>query len=465
MPKKMGRGDGGLYLPASPYPLTIMSSGWPRSFWRTLAVAAVIGVNGASGALAGSFYIPQQSVSGVGNAFVGGSVLALDASTIFSNPAGMTKLEGAQANVGANLLVVSLDFENKNSSASSLATGGSTVSVPGSKVSNPYDPALVPNLYAAVPLFDTNAWLGFGVTAPFGLATKYTDTWFGRYDSIETSVRTVNLGPSFAYRITDYLSVGVGFDAQYANAKLVQALPDPANPGGPTSATDGRSNLRGDSWAFGFNAGVLLEPLPGTRLGLHYRSRMNHTLDGRLKVRAPTGVGGGSQTVGAKTDLNLPDIVTAGISHEVTPKLTLAGEFQWFNWSRFKEIRARLDEGFSDQVRKEGYRNTITAGVSANYALDENWSFRGGFQYDQTPTRNKFRNTGMPDADRYWIGVGVQYRIGDAFRVDASYAGTIFEKSQVDITRTFFDGAASVRTRGRSQYHGDTYSLGLSYIF
>lgn len=458
-------GDREPWSGVTPWPLDRTNARKAPGVWKTLVAGGLLSMVGMPAALAGSFYIPQQSVDGVGRAFVGGSVLAPDASTIFTNPAGMTKLERAEAQVGANLLAVSLDFENAGTTASSLGTGGATVAVPGTTVSNPYDLALVPNLYVAVPLLERDAWLGFGVTAPFGLATKYTDGWFGRYDSIETSVRTINLGPSFAYRLTDFLSVGVGFDAQYANAKLTQALPDPTSLGGPSKATDGRSNLRGDSWAFGFNAGVLVEPLPGTRLGLHYRSRMNHTLEGRMKIRAPAGLGGGSQTVGAKTDLNLPDIVTAGISHDVTPKLTLAAEFQWFNWSRFKELRARLDEGLPNQVRKEGYRNTITVGGAANYALDENWSFRAGFQYDQTPTRNKYRNTGMPDADRYWIGIGARYRIGESFSVDASYAATIFEKSRVDVTRNFFNGAANSTIEGRSQYHGDTYSVSLRYRF
>jgi long-chain fatty acid transport protein len=432
---------------------------------RKILVGVMIPLLGLSSAMAGSFYIPQQSAGSVGRAFIGGTTLAQDASTIFSNPAGMGKLEHAEAQAGTSILIVDLDFENKGSAASTLLTDGDPVAIPGSSVPNPYDPTFVPHLYLAAPIAKKKAWIGLGITAPFGLATEYADGWFGRYDTITTSLRTVNIGPAIAFRLNDNLFVGLGVDVQYADAELSQALPDPINPGGPTVDTDGRSDLSGDGFDVGFNAGLLIEPLPGTRFGLHYRSGIHHTLDGQLKLQAPVGLGAGSQSIPATTEFDLPDIVSLGIAYEVTPRLTVTFGAQWFNWSRFDEIRIHLDEGLPDEVREEGYRDAYAIGLAVDFIQNDRWSFQGGILFDQTPTQDEFRNTSIPDADRYWIDVGTQYRLGDSFRVTASYARTIFKESQVDITRSFFDGAAVAQISGRSQYAGDTLSLSLSCAF
>ena len=127
-------------------------------------------------------------------------------------------------------------------------------------------------------------WLGLALTSPWGLGVQYDDDWFGRYDSIETRLTTVNLSPALAYRITEWLSIGGGLNIEYADAKLTNALPDTLAPGGPSPATDGQAKFTGDDVALGFNVGVLLKPWSRTRIGLHYRSA-----DRRTTSRASSG--------------------------------------------------------------------------------------------------------------------------------------------------------------------------------
>ncbi len=58
----------------------------------------------ADSALASGFAITEKSVKGLGNAFAGAAAVAEDASTIFFNPAGMTRLTGHQVQAAANIL-------------------------------------------------------------------------------------------------------------------------------------------------------------------------------------------------------------------------------------------------------------------------------------------------------------------------------------------------------------------------
>ena len=69
----------------------------------------------AGGAVASGFALIEQSGSGMGNAFAGGAASAEDASIIFYNPAGMSRLSGKQIVVIGNAITPSAKFTNTTS--------------------------------------------------------------------------------------------------------------------------------------------------------------------------------------------------------------------------------------------------------------------------------------------------------------------------------------------------------------
>ena len=52
-----------------------------------------------------AFGIAEQSALGIGNAFAGGAASAEDASTVWFNPAGMTRIKGNQLVLGTHLIL------------------------------------------------------------------------------------------------------------------------------------------------------------------------------------------------------------------------------------------------------------------------------------------------------------------------------------------------------------------------
>ena len=102
--------------------------------------------------------------------------------------------------------------------------------------------------------------MGIGINVPFGLETRSSDEWFGRYDAIEASLRTINIGFVGAYRFESGLAIGGGIDIQYARTSLTSAIPNPLVPGGPTAATDGRIFTSGHDWTPGFHVGLDVSP-------------------------------------------------------------------------------------------------------------------------------------------------------------------------------------------------------------
>src|SRR5512145_2152588 len=168
----------------------------------------------AGGASAAAFQLWEQNASGLGNAYAGSAAVADNASTIFFNPAGMTQLPGLHLSAGVAGVGPSYKFQNSGSTG----TGGNGGDAGGW--------AAVPNAYFSAQLAP-NWFVGFGISAPFGLATEYDDSnWIGRYQSLKSEVKTVNYNPSLGYRVNDKVSLGLGINYQTIDAELTSALPD-----------------------------------------------------------------------------------------------------------------------------------------------------------------------------------------------------------------------------------------------
>ncbi|MFO1036800.1 MAG: outer membrane protein transport protein [Geminicoccaceae bacterium] len=422
-----------------------------------------------AGAEAGSFYLQEQSVTGIGRANAGSVAAAQDASTIYFNPAGMTKLSGPQVLIGGFAINPSGEVKDEGSTAASPGTLGQTIGLTSS-AEHPYGLEGVPNFYAAVPVKDHDIWLGLGVTVPFGLQTEYADDFFGRYDSTKSEVRTIDVSPVLAVKVTDWLSIGGGLDIQHASAELKNALPNPLTPGGPSTATDGEFRVQGDDTNVGFNFGILLNPLEGTQIGVHYRSQMDHDLRGSARysdLTGPLAFLNGTNSADAK--LNLPNIVSFGLSQELGHGVTLLGSATWFNWERFREIKIEGDAERGEPTSVQNYDNTWSLAVGTEYRPLPSLTLRTGFQFDQTPTRNEYRTTRIPDGDRYWLSVGASWQATDWFTVDAAYAHIFVVSTTVDQSQTFYEGTAlatTVNTRAKTANAGvDVFGLQARFTF
>jgi long-chain fatty acid transport protein len=431
-----------------------------------LALSA-IAVSGA--ASAGGFYIQEQSAAGVGRAQAGNVAAADDASTIYFNPAGMTQLPGVQLDNGIDLIVPSASLTDLGTTDHSPVSPSSRPG--GGNGGNPGSASPIPDFFVSAQVPDYPVWVGLGVTAPFGFASKFEQDSFARYDSIDSFVETIDIAPTIAIKLNDWLSVGLGLDEQYAYVKLRSAVPDALAAGGPSIATDGRLTLTGHTWSTGFNGGLLITPEPGTKIGLTYRYGITHNIRGSLTVANLPGVlSAANQQVPGTAALNLPDIVQAGFSQAITPQLTILGEFDYYTWSNFQQIAIHTTSPtLGNLITPENYRDTYSFALGAEYQLDEQWKLRAGVKYDQTPTVDAFRDTRVPDGDRYWLATGFHYQFSDHIGIDGSYAHIFVEDSNINISRSFFDTVPAIQTtsniRAESHVSIDILTAGLTYKF
>ena len=404
-------------------------------------------LSGATANAAG-FYIQEQSVSGLGSAFSGSTTNIEDASTIYFNPAGMTKLPGTQVQAAAHLLIPSSDLTDTGSTAPPGAPAIGT-----DDGGNPYSPSPVPNGFASYQVND-QIWVGLGVTAPFGLANEYNDDWFGRYDSIETELLTLDVQPTVAFKVNDQLSLGAGVNIQYADAKLTNA----AYFGG---GLEGVSELEGDDWSYGYTLGLQYRPLESTTLGLSYRSAISHTLEGSVSVNGTAA----DFDVGGEADLNLPDIATFGVSHKLNDKLTLMGQATWFGWNNFEDIDAEVDTGTDPAAVVQNYQTTWAFAAGAEYEHSDAWTFRGGMQFDQTPTTDEYRTTRTPDGDRTWLSGGATYNFNERMSLDLAATYIWIDDQEINLTRNNAVPALASQVSADTEGNVGIVAVGFNYKF
>jgi len=425
-------------------------------------------------AAAVGFALEHQSVSNLGYAFAGGAANAEDASTIYWNPAGMSRLPGRQGVLGLNAIYGSARFSDQGTTS----PAGPAFPITGGDGGNPVGLNWVPNLYYATDL-GTHLKAGIGINSPFGLKTKYPADWIGRYHAIDSVLKSVNINPAIAWKVRDGVALGGGLNLQYFDAEISNAIdfgaacfgsafgPAACTAAGITPQTkDGIAKVSGDSWGLGWNVGALFEITPATRLGIAYRSSIKHEIKGRATFENPALPGAfaaltaGAQDTGARSTIKTPDMLSVSIFSEVSPKWTLLGDLTWTGWSKFKELRVRFDNGSPDAVTPANWRNTVRLSLGAGYKLDDRWTLRGGIAYENSAIRDEFRGPRIPDNAHTLLGLGFNYKVSNAGSLDFGYMHAFVKDAPVN-TSTPTAGALV----GTYEVRADVLSIQYNHTF
>jgi long-chain fatty acid transport protein len=454
----------------------------PFSRWLApgLALGTVLMV--AQGAGAAGFALIEQSVSGLGNAFAGGSADAADPSAVFYNPAAMTLLKGTQATAGAHLIMPHAKFKNEGSTHALQGVTG--VGLLGDDGGDGGVNKVVPNLYYVQQL--DNLFLGFGMNVPFGMATSYPEDWVGRYHAIDSEVSTLNLNPSIGYKVSNQFSVGAGVDIQYLQAVMSSMIDFGsifAAAGGLPQRDDGKMELTGESWGYGYNLGALFSFTENERLGIAYRSGISHKVKGEadftvpgkiqaiitaLNTAAPGSVPPFAD-VDASVGLSLPSTLSLSYYNRVSPTFAVMADVTATGWHVFEELKVEFDNSQPDNVTDESWEDNMRYSLGATWTASDALDLRYGVAFDSSAVPDEVHRTPrIPDNDRIWTAVGAGYRINDAATVDVGYAHLFVKDPKIDKSETFATDASDYYRgglKGEFAASVDIASIQLTYKF
>ncbi|WP_313739488.1 outer membrane protein transport protein [Pseudomonas sp.] len=397
---------------------------------------------------AAGFALNEQSVSGMGTGFAGRSSAADDASTVYGNPAGMSRLKRQQVTVGGAAVIAKTDISGPGSNFGG-ETDGDMVPLVG-----------VPMGYYVKPL-DDHWSVGFGVYVPFGLVTDYGSDDAARYWGKKSHVEVITFQPTVSYAFNDKVSIGIGPTFNRIRGELGSNLINPASPG----RNDGEVKIKGDDTAVGYNVGLLVQATDRTRVGLTYHSMVDYELEGKTRVNS-TQLG---RLSGSKFDASLkiktPESVDLSVTHELDDQWTLYAGSTWTRWSRLKDItvdnevpRPLVGSAFQTIKEEQNWHDTWAHAVGASYKVNKQWTLRTGFSVDQSPTNNHDRSPRIPTGDRRIFSLGAGYSPTDDMTIDVAYSYLWEEDTKVN-------QASATKGRYQAKYENSAHGLGASLTY
>lgn len=406
-------------------------------------IAALALLSAIPAAQAAFIQLGQDSPAAAGNAYAGGAAAAEDASTVWFNPAGLTRLTGSQLVLGGHYLDVSIKFSKASATLNPLVGGGP---ISGGNGGDAGEPALAPNIYYARRI-DERLSFGLGISTPFGLATDYDDNWVGRYHADRSEVRSININPAIAYKLNPQFSVGAGINYQWLEGELTQAVDYGsicalagvgacAAPG----ANDGHARVKADDDAWGYNLGLLWQASEWTRLGFAYRSRMKYTLKGNFEVTAPSAAAAAAGAAlagivdsGARANVTLPATLSLSAHQGVAQGWAVMADITRTYWSKLPELRIDFDSAQADAVTTLDLKDVNRYSLGATYDAGGRWRYRVGVALDRTPTPSAARRSvRLPDADRRWMALGAGYALSPALSLDFVFVRVRLDDAPID---------------------------------
>lgn len=374
---------------------------------------------------ASGFALNEQSISGMGTGFAGRSSAADDASTVFGNPAGMSRLKRQQVTGGFAAIDASTDI-NDASGTQSGTNKGDMVPLTG-----------VPMGYYVKPIDDQWAF-GLGVYAPFGLITDYENGFQGRNFGSKSEVKVVTFQPTVSYAFNDKVSIGFGPTINRISGSLESSLTTPFSP------NDGNVQIKGDDIGYGYNIGLLVQATDTTRVGLTYHSKVKYKLEGHTEVDAAAGTPGFLLSDGrydASLDITTPESVDFSVTQQINDAWTVYAGSTWTRWSRLKDITVNNDVTsggalnptlFGTITEEQNWHDTWAYAIGTSYQLNKQWVLRTGLSFDQSPANNTDRSPRIPTGDRTIFSLGAGWSPTEDLTIDVAYSYLKEEKVSVN---------------------------------
>lgn len=370
-----------------------------------------------------------------GPALTGLVAQADDAESVFSSPAGMSRLEGTHM-TAQGMYVASF---------SSFEVDEDETTIPGGDPNNGLDPIVIPSLYYVRQMNDK--WhLGASLTVPTGFGTDYGGTWSGRYESVDFSLVYVALTPAVAYRVNDKLSLGMGVGINYTSETSEVKIPQPGD-------GDGKITSDLDGVGISVTLSALYEFSEHTRAGISWTSDSDADLDGTVKLRNLEPAFDelvkelGVKNIDTEITNTLPQRVLAGIYHEFESGNYFTVDGMWMKFSDFTVSDISLNGTDVNVDVPEIYDDiwALTAGMG--FPVNSRTTYKIGAMYVSEAVDDDDRTFSIRLDAMYGAGVGVSYEVDEEQSVDVNFTLMNTGEAPVDVE------SATGRVSGESEDH------------
>lgn len=366
----------------------------------------------AQQAWAGGIMIYEVSTPEVGLASAGSAARAQDATTLFTNPAGMTRLQRPELLFSLQAAFGYTKFNpNANTGPQTGGDGGNGAGwLPGG------------SLFYVHPL-SSDISFGVGTLTYFGGVVDYRNSWVGRYFVQSATLLGVTVMPALALRVSEWLSLGAGLNAMYGMFEDQEAINNIA------VDYDGRLKIEDTEWGYGGDFGALIILDDATRLGITYLTKVDLDFSdppeffdlgpGLTAILSSRGL----LTAKLNLEMTVPQTLMLSFYHELNEQFALLANAGWQDWSSFGEvdIGIRSDDPTSLTFDRN-YEDTWHGALGCQYRMDHNKMLSAGIAYDSSMVKDRNRTPDLPVGETWRFGLGSQFGLEENVRFGLSYA-------------------------------------------
>ena len=328
---------------------------------------------------------------------------AQDASTLLTNPAGMTRLPDHMVTGGLQAMGGNIPYTLDNESAGRQSPGNIMTLFPNT------------SMFYTQHLSDTVS-AGIGLYGNYGLGIDFGQ-WAGDRLIKKSTMVAMTLSPGIAWKLSDKVSLGAGLGLNYGVLSL-------------TRHVDGNDEKQSDhDWATNYRLGLLMDLTEQTRAGVNWTSKTDYqfNIDGKARFPALPNV---EYDLPIAAQIRAPQQIMVSLVHDIDKQWSVMGDLGWQDWSQFGSPQMTVSGHSSD--RNNRLKDTWHTALGVQYRPDEQWRVNAGVAFDSTPYQSQSDVAlSLPTGDEWRFATGAQYQITPASNIGVAVEYLHMQSSQV----------------------------------
>ena len=331
---------------------------------------------------ASGLYFYEIGTEDTALAGAGQAARAQDASTIVTNPAGMTRLPDHMFTGGLQAMDGDISYKMDE----------------GSRGKSPGDiMRIFPNASAFYSQkINDDLFAGIGLYGNYGLGTDYGN-WAGDRLIKKSTMAALTVSPSLAYKLNDRLSIGGSVNVNYGFLSL-------------TRNVDGDDETEKDhDWAMSYRLGLLMALTDQTRAGMTWTSKTEYDFDIDAKARFPN-LPNVEYDLPISAQVRAPQQIMLSLVHDINQQWSVMGDLGWQDWSQFGSPQVSVTGQDIDKANR--LKDSWHTALGVQYRPTEQWRLNAGVAFDSTiyESQSDVALT-LPTGDEWRFATGAQYQV------------------------------------------------------
>lgn len=357
---------------------------------------------------ASALYFYEIGTEDTALAGAGQAARAQDASTIVTNPAGMTRLPDHMFTGGLQAMDGDISYHLDDNS--------------GRK--NPGDiMRFFPNASAFYTQKLNDAlYAGLGLYGNYGLGIDFGN-WAGDRLIKKSTMVAMTLSPSLAYKLSERVSVGGSVNVNYGFLSL-------------TRNVDNEDEKQNDhDWALSYRLGLLMELTDKTRAGISWTSKTDYDFNIDAKARFPN-LPNVEYEIPVSAQVRAPQQIMLSLVHDFNKTWSIMGDLGWQDWSQFGSPQVSV--AGQDANRKNRLKDSWHTALGLQYRPTELWRINAGVAFDSTVYKSQNDVAlSLPTGDEWRFATGAQYQITPQSNIGFAVSYLNMQSSRVQSPEQF----------------------------